>query len=63
MIAPVRLYLNALFTKKPIKQQYKDNALKGMIECIESFNNILIKNRTRFIAGEHPTIADFLLYH
>lgn len=63
MIAPVRLYLTALVTKRSVRQNFKDNSIKGMIDCIQTLNDILLKNRTKFIAGNRPTIADFLIYH
>ncbi len=34
-----------------------------MFDVIEKLNELLTRNRTKFIAGDRVTIADFLFYH
>ncbi len=34
-----------------------------MVEGINKFNEILAANKTKFVAGDHLTIADFLFYY
>jgi glutathione S-transferase len=37
--------------------------MDGMFEVLEKFNELLTKNRTKFIAGDRLTIADLLFFH
>lgn len=63
MLSPVRLFLNAFFTKKPVYEHQQKTLIDGMFDVIEKLNELLAKNRTKFIAGDKVTIADFLFYH
>jgi glutathione S-transferase len=59
MLSPVRLFLQAYMSKKPIYEHQQKTLMDGMFDVIE----LLAKNRTKFIAGDRITIADFLLFH
>jgi glutathione S-transferase len=63
MVAPVRLYLTAAITQQPIYEHQKKTHIDGLLDVIEKFNEILAKNKTKFIAGDRLTIADLLFFH
>ncbi len=63
MVGPLRLFLNALFTKKAVLENQQKTLLDGMMDVLEKFNELLARNRTKFIAGEKLTIADLLFFH
>lgn len=63
LFKPIRMHLGAVIMQQPISQQHKSALFKDMFDAIAQFDQVLAKNRSKFIAGDRPTIADFLFYY
>ena len=55
--------MGALMTQQPIWHEQKTRLEKDMWVAVEKLDQLLSVNATKFLAGENPTIADFLFYH
>lgn len=47
----------------PLNEEQILTQWKQMWECIEKFDESIVRNKTDFIAGNTPSIADFLYFY
>ena len=63
LFKPIRLYLGAAMTQKPILEAHLASLHKDMFDAISLLNDQLARNKTKFLAGDQLTIADLMFYY
>lgn len=63
MFKPIRMYLGAVFTQRPLNLHHKNTLFEEMFSAIAKFDELLGKCGTRFLTGEKLSIADLLFYY
>lgn len=63
VVLPLQILLRGFFTKKDVSEQKFHESLISFHATLSKFEELLTKTGTKFIAGNHITIPDFLYYH